>query len=213
MDILYIPVIFHPITSVSTLCKMPSQPPQYQQVSSPSAWGELQVICSLIVAIPHTAGQPRDLMDPHILTGATAELWVEKTVYLQLWFQIFWVQNYNAVMWQHSPHIRHPIACPSGQDMGSVLWIWSLTYIVPKFLQWWMQYHIILGCLIKALDCSLSAMAITMNTSAKYVFNHISRLPGIVWKCPLAVIQFMLVHNRFWQILWQRNYCIICKCF
>ena len=193
-------LIFHPITSVSSLCYMTSEPVQYQQVSFPSAWGELQVICSLIVAIPHIAGQPIDLMDPHILAEAADDLCVEKQVYLQLWFQIFWVQNYSAVMLQHSPlspKSSHKTlhSLPVRASYGVCFVGSTLIYILPKFLGWCMQYHIILCCIKTALDCSLSALAITMNTFAKYAFDHISRLPEIVWKCPFAVIQFMSIRS------------------
>ena len=62
--------------------------------------------------------------------------------------------RYNVVSFLKTPHKRHPIACPLGQDMGCLLWIEPLIYILSQSVQWCMQYHLILDCVIMAPDCS-----------------------------------------------------------
>ena len=47
-----------------------------------------------------------------------------------------------------------PIARPSGRDMGCLLWGQHLIDILPHFLQWRVQYHVILDCIITSLDCN-----------------------------------------------------------
>ena len=61
--------------------------------------------------------------------------------------------HYNAVHFLQNPYIRQLIARPWGRDMRCLLWIQPLIYILPQFLQWCMQYHVILDRVITALDC------------------------------------------------------------
>ena len=42
--------------------------------------------------------------------------------------------RYNAVIFLTKIHKRHPIARPSGRDMGCILWIQHLIDILPRFL-------------------------------------------------------------------------------
>ena len=60
--------------------------------------------------------------------------------------------RYNAVNFLQIPHRRNPIASPSGRGMGYLLWVQPLIYILPHFLQWCVQYHVILDRVIMALD-------------------------------------------------------------
>ena len=50
-------------------------------------------------------------------------------------------------------HERHATARPSGRGMGCLLWVQLLIDILPQFLQWYVQYHVILDRVISALDC------------------------------------------------------------
>ena len=62
--------------------------------------------------------------------------------------------RYNAVNFLQNPPKRHPIGHPLGRCMGCILWVQTLTYILSKSLQWWMQYHAISDRVITTLDCT-----------------------------------------------------------
>ena len=51
---------------------------------------------------------------------------------------------------------RHPMARPLGRGMGCVC-IFKLICILPQLLQWYMQYHVILGHVIAAPDYFVSS--------------------------------------------------------
>ena len=51
--------------------------------------------------------------------------------------------HYNTVNFHQNHHNRHPIACPLGQDMGSLLWVQALIYVLPLSLKSCMEYHVI----------------------------------------------------------------------
>ena len=53
--------------------------------------------------------------------------------------------SYNTVNFLQIPHKGHLIACPLGWDMGCLLCIYALFYILPQSLQWCVQYWVILG--------------------------------------------------------------------
>ena len=61
--------------------------------------------------------------------------------------------RYNAVNFLQNIHEKRPIAHPSGRGMGCILWIQPLIDILPQFLQWCVQYFLMLDCVITALDC------------------------------------------------------------
>ena len=63
--------------------------------------------------------------------------------------------HYNVVSFLKNPHKRHPIAHPLGRDMGCFFWIQTLIYIMSQWVQWCMQYHLILDRIITAPDCIL----------------------------------------------------------
>ena len=60
--------------------------------------------------------------------------------------------HYNAVNFIKKIHKRHPITHPLGWGMGCLLWIQPLIVILLQFLQWCMQYLVILDHVIMALD-------------------------------------------------------------
>ena len=61
--------------------------------------------------------------------------------------------HYGMVNFLTNIHKRHPIDRLLGWGMGCLLWIQHPIDILPQFLQLFMQYHIILDCVIAALDC------------------------------------------------------------
>ena len=84
--------------------------------------------------------------------------------------------RYNAVHFHQNPHIRHPIARPLGRGMGRLLRVQPLIYIQPKFLQWCMQYHVILSRITPALDCTYKSKAMACGSaliSIQMIYNHI----------------------------------------
>ena len=58
------------------------------------------------------------------------------------------------ISWKYSQ--RHPIIRPLGRGMGCLLWVQTLIDILLQFLQWCMQYYII-------LDRAITAFFIGMN--------------------------------------------------
>ena len=64
--------------------------------------------------------------------------------------------NFSAVKFLLNIHKRHPIPRPLG--MGCLLWIESLTDILPQFLQWCVQYHVTLDRVITAINCIDNAL-------------------------------------------------------
>ena len=62
---------------------------------------------------------------------------------------------YNVVNFLPNSHKRHPIAHPLGPGMGYILWVQTMIYTLPQSLQWCMQYHVILDCVVTAFDCIL----------------------------------------------------------
>ena len=129
---------------------------------------------------------------------------------------------YNAVNLVQNLHKRHPIARPLGRDMGCLLviqiliyillWItkrcplshpngWYmgcllviqiLIYILLQSLQWCTQYHVILDCVITAPDCS---------TKFIMFFTYII----------IRYIELLRYSNCFSQILnYTWHYCKVC---
>ena len=62
--------------------------------------------------------------------------------------------HYNAVNFFPNSYKIHPIARLLRRAMGCTLWAQTLIYTLPQSLQWFLQYHIILDCIIRALDCN-----------------------------------------------------------
>ena len=60
---------------------------------------------------------------------------------------------YNAVNFLENPHNTHPIASLWGWDMGCHLWPETVIQAMPELLQFYVVYHLILVCIIKAPDC------------------------------------------------------------
>ena len=61
--------------------------------------------------------------------------------------------HYNVVNFLQNLHKRQPIARPLGRVMGCLSWVQTLIYILTQSRQWYVQYNVILGCIIMALDC------------------------------------------------------------
>ena len=61
--------------------------------------------------------------------------------------------RYNAVRCLQLIYNGHPIARPWGRDMGCLLWVKALINILPRSLQWWMHYRVLLHRVITALHC------------------------------------------------------------
>ena len=66
--------------------------------------------------------------------------------------------HYNTVTFLQNIHKRYPIARLSGRGMRCLLWVQPLIDILPQFLQWCVQYHVILDRVITALDCTIYTM-------------------------------------------------------
>ena len=67
--------------------------------------------------------------------------------------------HHKAVNFLQNIYKRHPIARPSGRGMWCLLWVQPLIDILPHFLQWCVQYHVILDHVITALDCIAKIIA------------------------------------------------------
>ena len=85
---------------------------------------------------------------------------VQKPVCVLPLLFLWWIHTtvwcrYNTINFLQNTHERHPIACPSGQGMGCLLWFQPLIDILPQLLQWCVQYHDMLDRIITALDCKL----------------------------------------------------------
>ena len=65
---------------------------------------------------------------------------------------------------------RHPIARPLGRGMGCLLWIQALIDILPRFLQWCVQYLVILDRVLTALDCIRGKTSIDVEKLLKFHF-------------------------------------------
>ena len=60
---------------------------------------------------------------------------------------------YSAVNFLQNINKKHPLARPEGRAMGCLLWVQPLIDILSYVLQWCVQYHVILDCVIMVLDC------------------------------------------------------------
>ena len=52
--------------------------------------------------------------------------------------------RYNVVHFLQSHHIKHPITGPLRPGMMCNFWVQPLIYVLPQFLQWCTNYHVIL---------------------------------------------------------------------
>ena len=59
--------------------------------------------------------------------------------------------RYNVVNFLQAPHNSHPIA------HRRVLWVHALISVLAQPLEWYIQYHVMLDCVITALDCRIVA--------------------------------------------------------
>ena len=63
--------------------------------------------------------------------------------------------RYNAVNFHPNPHKKnHPISGPLGRDMGCLFWVQTNFHIQPQSQQWYVQYCVILDCVITAFSCT-----------------------------------------------------------
>ena len=62
-----------------------------------------------------------------------------------------------------NPHKIHPIARPSGRAMGCILRVLTVIYTLPQSLQRCMQYHVILGHVVTALDSNFNKSKLRIN--------------------------------------------------
>ena len=79
--------------------------------------------------------------------------------------------GYNAVKFLQNIHKRHPRARPNGHAMGCVLWV--QTDILPPFLQWCEQYHVILDRVMTALDCMYLPMMVYISNLIWWSLHNI----------------------------------------
>ena len=62
---------------------------------------------------------------------------------------LLWRSQFSLKSSRKTPHI----ARPSGRGMGCLLWVQPLIDILHQFLQWCVQYHVILDLIIMVLNC------------------------------------------------------------
>ena len=74
---------------------------------------------------------------------------------------------YNAVNCLQNIHKRCHIACLSELGIRCLLWVQFLIDIQPQFLQWCVQYHVILDHVITALD-STSECVMSLGLPLQY---------------------------------------------
>ena len=67
---------------------------------------------------------------------------------------------YDVVSFLQNPHKRHLIARPLGWGIGCILCIQKLICILPHSLQFYMQFYVILDCIIMAPDYILFGHAL-----------------------------------------------------
>ena len=60
--------------------------------------------------------------------------------------------HYNPIKFLQIPHKRHPIARQWGRNVGCFLWIQILIYVQLQYIEYCMQYHIVLDHVIRSLD-------------------------------------------------------------
>ena len=63
--------------------------------------------------------------------------------------------RYNVVNFLKNPYKKHLIAHPFGRGMGCLLWVHTVIYILPREVQWCMQYNFISDCVTTAPNCTL----------------------------------------------------------
>ena len=72
--------------------------------------------------------------------------------------------RYNAVNFRTNIQIRRPIALSWGWGMGCVFWVQHQIDNLLEFLQWYLQYHVILGRFITARDCTEKWLLLPIRT-------------------------------------------------
>ena len=104
--------------------------------------------------------------------------------------------RYNTVNFlPNSPKI-HPISHLLGWGMGCILWVQTLIYTLPQSLQWCMQYHVILDCIITAPDC--------MHYYASMSYNVIRTCWAVIYFDMLLCMIESIVH-----IVWHIDNCLL----
>ena len=87
--------------------------------------------------------------------------------------------RYHVVNFHLNPHEKYPIARPLERDMGCMMWVQTVIYILAQSMQWCIQYDVILDRVVSTLDCILLLICIcvhVMNTKTMvalldYVIN------------------------------------------
>ena len=115
------------------------------------------IIIIIISPLPSPPSSPSPMCQVLILAECGFLWWVSHTaaawVLISRWHSTVRCR-YNAVNFLPNPHKIHPIARPLGRGMGCTLWVQIMIYTLPHSLQWCRQYHVILGRVRTALNCS-----------------------------------------------------------
>ena len=117
------------------------------------------------------------------------------------WFcvkELDWNENtmrfrHNAANLLENPNKSHPIARSLGRGIWCLLWVHKLIYILPRQLQWWMQYDVILDRVMAALGCNflqhkVSASRHVAGPFHRYYNIHINAAYVLRWSCVNMVI-------------------------
>ena len=91
--------------------------------------------------------------------------------------------RHNAVNFLQHIHERHPIARPSGRGMGCFLWVRPLIDILPQFLQWCVQYHVIFRMSQKFFGRRTHKHDLIKNLCIGRFFKHAQRRTQIGHPC------------------------------
>ena len=77
------------------------------------------------------------------------------------------------------------------KDIGCLVWVQSLIDILPHFLQWYVQYHVILDHVIMALDCIWTSQRVYINWANLYwmFWNFLKEAVQIVNRKSDCIIQ------------------------
>ena len=98
---------------------------------------------------------------------------------------------------------RQSIARPLGQGVACLLYIQSLTYILPQSLKWCMRYHGLLECVIMALGCicrwAINCLSVYI-TSVGFSSLHMCWFPNISYIFMLYITALLSRKDRYQYI-------------
>ena len=120
--------------------------------------------------------------------------------------------HYNVVDFLQNPQRRHIIACPSGWNMRCIFFIQMLISILPQSLQWYMQYHVLLACIIMSPGCFLEekkdhtwgyhfiSLAIIVETLNINLVNNLSLEPPNHYLNQWCLIDIWTLKDQTWNL-------------